>query len=119
MALCPWTSVSGDLPAPLAQGGEDVGGQLGGFPTGENGGQLLVQVRWRRLTEHGDVVDAVELEAVRREVVRWSFEDGMLGGTVGAASGSFIGEAGGAVIGDRFVLRSSWLLEWSTRTAFG
>ncbi len=111
--------MSGDLPPALAECLENVGGQLGGFTAGENRRQLLVQFRWGWLTKHGQVIDTVELEAVRREVVGWPLEDGALGGGIGAASGGFIGEAGGAVIGDRFVLRSSWLLGWSAGTAFG
>ncbi len=102
-----------------AEGSQDIGRQAGGFTTSENRRQLAVQLHWRRLAEHGDVVDMVELEAIRREVVGRSREDGALGGGIGPAGWLFVGEASGAVVGGRFVLVAAWLFGWSAGTTFG
>lgn len=80
------------------------GRQAGGLALGEQTSNVSVQVCWWRVAQDGNMVDAVELEAVDGEVaVRRAIEH-VLELLVHLASRGSAGEAGGPVVGLRFAL---------------
>ncbi len=107
----PWSVVALDPGAVLrcfgaARGrlAQDRRGKGCRFAGGQNGGQGRIQL-WRGwLAEHGDMVNAVELEAIHRYVDGASGGiDRFLGLEVRHTGGSFAGEAHRPVIGDGFL----------------
>ena len=102
MTLNPWTQ-PGRLGASGGEGGEDRVRQRDGLAGGEQVVEPAVEVGRRGLAHDGDVRDTVGEDAIGGQVARRGVE-GVLEPLIGAGRTALVGEAGGAVIGDGFLL---------------
>lgn len=92
--------------------------ERGGFSGSEECLELVVECRGRGLADDGDMGDAVQEEAVSREVAGCG-KDGLLRLGIGLRCGLLLGEAGNPLIGEWLLFLTWWLFGRSSRESFG
>ena len=108
MPLDPGTEAAG-LGTTGGERGEDCVRQGDRLAGGEDVVEPAVQVGGWGLAEDGDVRDAVDEDAVDREVTL-NGEHGVLGLAVGTSGAALVGEAGGPVVGHRLLFSAGGLI---------